>query len=230
VRDIVIRDALLLALASVAGCVDAISYLDLGGIFTANMTGHAVLLGMAAIGGKTARALLGLVAIAAFFSGALAAGWIVRNAQHPRIWPATVTRALAMESAVLALAAVAWYSGTGTSGPARAAYVAAAGLAMGAQSAAALALEVRGVATTYVSGTLTRLAADVVHAGATRSGGTAAKSSGLLAAVWLVYVVGAAGGTLLHRALRSLEIAIPAAVALLVLVIAAAAFGLRDGE
>jgi len=41
------RHALLLTLSCAAGCVDAISYLRLGNVFTANMTGHAVLLGIA---------------------------------------------------------------------------------------------------------------------------------------------------------------------------------------
>ncbi|HEX6776155.1 MAG TPA: YoaK family protein, partial [Methylomirabilota bacterium] len=41
------RDRILLALAFAAGCVDALSYLGLSRVFTANMTGNAVLLGLA---------------------------------------------------------------------------------------------------------------------------------------------------------------------------------------
>ena len=44
---VVRRDRILLALAFVAGCVDALSYLGLSRVFTANMTGNAVLLGLA---------------------------------------------------------------------------------------------------------------------------------------------------------------------------------------
>jgi hypothetical protein len=40
------RDGLVLVLAGTAGCVDAISYLGLGHVFTANMTGNTVLLGV----------------------------------------------------------------------------------------------------------------------------------------------------------------------------------------
>src|SRR5215470_8216887 len=41
------RDGVLLALTFAAGCVDALSYLGLSHVFTANMTGNAVLLGLA---------------------------------------------------------------------------------------------------------------------------------------------------------------------------------------
>ena len=41
------RDRMLLALTFAAGCVDALSYLGLSRVFTANMTGNAVLLGLA---------------------------------------------------------------------------------------------------------------------------------------------------------------------------------------
>jgi len=42
-----IRNVLLLLLACVAGSVDAVSYVGLGHVFTANMTGNTVLLGLA---------------------------------------------------------------------------------------------------------------------------------------------------------------------------------------
>lgn len=41
------RNGLLLALAFAAGYIDALSYLGLGRVFTANMTGSTVLLGIA---------------------------------------------------------------------------------------------------------------------------------------------------------------------------------------
>jgi uncharacterized membrane protein YoaK (UPF0700 family) len=46
-RSITIRHGLLLLLSCAAGAIDAISYLGLGRVFTANMTGHTVLLGLA---------------------------------------------------------------------------------------------------------------------------------------------------------------------------------------
>jgi uncharacterized membrane protein YoaK (UPF0700 family) len=46
-RTAAIRNVLLLLLACVAGSVDAVSYVGLGHVFTANMTGNTVLLGLA---------------------------------------------------------------------------------------------------------------------------------------------------------------------------------------
>src|SRR2546426_581442 len=43
---------LLLGLTVVTGLVDAVSYLALGHVFTANMTGNVVFLGFAAAGGR----------------------------------------------------------------------------------------------------------------------------------------------------------------------------------
>jgi uncharacterized membrane protein YoaK (UPF0700 family) len=40
-----VRDGLLLTLTAAAGSADAVSYLGLGRVFTANMTGNLVLLG-----------------------------------------------------------------------------------------------------------------------------------------------------------------------------------------
>jgi uncharacterized membrane protein YoaK (UPF0700 family) len=45
--SITIRNVLVLLLACVAGSVDAVSYMSLGHVFTANMTGNTVLLGLA---------------------------------------------------------------------------------------------------------------------------------------------------------------------------------------
>lgn len=46
-RSITILNGLLLLLACAAGAIDAISYLGLGRVFTANMTGNTVLLSLA---------------------------------------------------------------------------------------------------------------------------------------------------------------------------------------
>jgi uncharacterized membrane protein YoaK (UPF0700 family) len=46
-RFLASQNALLLSLAGAAGCIDALSYLGLGQVFTANMTGNTVLLGVA---------------------------------------------------------------------------------------------------------------------------------------------------------------------------------------
>ena len=57
---------LLFVLTAVTGLVDAVSYLQLGHVFVANMTGNVVFLGFAASGAAGFSAAASLVAIAAF--------------------------------------------------------------------------------------------------------------------------------------------------------------------
>ena len=57
------RDAMVLVLTWAASGVDAISYLGLGHVFTANMTGNAVLLGLAVGQGQGLAALRSIIAL-----------------------------------------------------------------------------------------------------------------------------------------------------------------------
>ena len=62
---------LLLVLTAAAGLVDAVSYLELGHVFVANMTGNVVFLGFSIGGASGLSTLASLVAIAAFLIGAV---------------------------------------------------------------------------------------------------------------------------------------------------------------
>ena len=64
----------LLALTLVTGVVDAISYVALGHVFVANMTGNIVFLGFAAADPQSFSVPASLTAIVAFLAGALAGG------------------------------------------------------------------------------------------------------------------------------------------------------------
>src|SRR5450631_2343673 len=66
--------ALLLVLTGVTGLVDAVSYLTLGQVFVANMTGNVVFLGFAVANAANFSVPASLTAIAAFLLGALAGG------------------------------------------------------------------------------------------------------------------------------------------------------------
>ncbi|MFE7593369.1 YoaK family protein [Kitasatospora sp. NPDC057512] len=63
---------LMLLLTVATGVVDAVSYLGLGHVFVANMTGNVVLLGFALAGASGLSATASLVSLAAFLTGALA--------------------------------------------------------------------------------------------------------------------------------------------------------------
>src|SRR5580704_3542420 len=65
---------LLLAMTLVTGLVDAFSYLLLGHVFVANMTGNVVLLGFALVGAPGFSIAASLLAVASFAVGALAGG------------------------------------------------------------------------------------------------------------------------------------------------------------
>jgi uncharacterized membrane protein YoaK (UPF0700 family) len=65
---------LLYLFTAVTGLVDAVSYIGLGHIFTANMTGNIVLLGFAFAGVPGLSVLRSLTALAAFLVGAVIGG------------------------------------------------------------------------------------------------------------------------------------------------------------
>src|SRR6266568_2112734 len=69
----------LLVLTVVSGLVDAVSYLGLGHVFTANMTGNVVLLGFAAAGASGFSAPACLTSLGSSLIGAAAAGRIARR-------------------------------------------------------------------------------------------------------------------------------------------------------
>jgi uncharacterized membrane protein YoaK (UPF0700 family) len=65
---------ILLAMSVVTGIVDAVSFLALGRVFTANMTGNVVLLGFAIAGAPGLSISRSVVALLAFLSGAVLGG------------------------------------------------------------------------------------------------------------------------------------------------------------
>ncbi|MGH6886975.1 MAG: YoaK family protein, partial [Geminicoccales bacterium] len=161
-RPTTARDVLLVLLAVAAGCVDAVSFLGLGQVLTAAMTGNTVLLGLALGQADAQAALRGGVALAGFVAGAVLGAAIVERGARAAIWSPAVTAALGLELVVLIVLALGWHLVGDEADRSVAeldALIASAGLAMGIQSAAAHRIGVPGAATTYVTGTLTSLAA-----------------------------------------------------------------------
>jgi uncharacterized membrane protein YoaK (UPF0700 family) len=197
---------MLTLLAVAAGCVDATSFLGLGQVMTAAMTGNTVLLGLAVGQADAGGALRATVALAGFVAGALVGAAIVDRGASGAVWAPAVTAALVLELIVLIVLALAWHVLEG--GPAwpidyRHPLIAAAGLAMGIQSAAAQRIGVPGVTTTYVTGTLTTMAARVVgwlrsSAGAPSARASALGAPWLQASVWIAYGTGATFAGIAH--------------------------------
>ena len=202
---------LLLGLALAAGYIDALSYLGLGRVFPANMTGNTVLLGIALAEQSGEGTLRSLLALAGFVGGALAATWIVQRGDANERWPRAVNWALGVEALVLGALAVGWTLTGAASDTAARALIVLSALAMGMQSAAVNRLEVTGVTTTYITGTLTHFASGLVdRARVQRS--RVAEHPALLAAVWAVYLGGAALGALALVAQPTLAFALPVAL------------------
>ena len=65
----------LMVLTLISGLVDAVSYLGLGRVFTANMTGNIVVLGFAAAGAPGFSVPATLTSLGSFLAGAVAGGW-----------------------------------------------------------------------------------------------------------------------------------------------------------
>jgi uncharacterized membrane protein YoaK (UPF0700 family) len=94
----------LLALTFSTGLVDAVSYLALGRVFTANMTGNIVLLGFGIAGSGSLPVVAPLVSLASFLVGAGAGGLLVKRMGQRH--PVLVARALAIEVSLLAVATI----------------------------------------------------------------------------------------------------------------------------
>jgi len=151
--------SLLLVLTIVTGLVDAISYLKLGHVFVANMTGNVIFLGLAVAGATDVSVAGSLVATAAFMAGALLGGRFGSHVgRHRGRLLATATYveiALVTVALILSIIAIA-----PNSGYASMVLIASLALAMGLQNATARRLAVPDLTTTVLTLTLTGLAAD----------------------------------------------------------------------
>ncbi|MFF2328489.1 MULTISPECIES: YoaK family protein [unclassified Streptomyces] len=155
---------LMLALTVVTGLVDAVSYLELGRVFVANMTGNVVFSGFAIAGAPGFSLVASLVALAAFAVGALLCGLIVhRTATHRG---RMLLYALLVETTcALAALIVALVSGHPFDGGARFALISLLGLGLGVQNAVSRALAVPDLTTTVLTLTITGILSDSRFAG-----------------------------------------------------------------
>lgn len=214
-----VRDVLLVALTFSSGAVDAISFLALGKVFTAFMTGNLVFLGLGLAGAEVADVLRVAVSLAAFAAGVAVAARIVRASRGSRIWPGRVSIALGLAVIAEAGFLAGWVvtSGRPSTGVGDL-LVALIAFAMGTQSGAVMSLDVKGVFTTAATASLMFLMSDVA----------AWADSALrrrLAAVIGALVAGAASGALLILHARSYAPILPLVAA--GLVIATASVALR---
>lgn len=181
---------LMLVLTFTTGINDAVGYLGLHKVFTGNMTGNVVVLGMALVGHTSLPVAGPALALLGFMAGAFVTGRSLREVAAP--WTPRVSAvfgfvSLVMLGAGLALAILGEH-------PSRPEVLTtAAAVAMGAQAAAARHIGVKDVTTVVVTSTITGLAADLGSA-PWRGGGTARR----LLAIALI-LLGAVVGALAWR-------------------------------
>jgi uncharacterized membrane protein YoaK (UPF0700 family) len=192
-----LRDLLLNALTVSSGAVDAISFLALGKVFSAFMTGNIAFLGLRVAGAARAPGGVAIfVSMAAFAVGVYLSHRIVKASETFGIWSQRVTVALGVSLIPHAVFLAVWFASNGQpSIDVTHVLLALWALAMGMQSAAVRTLHVAGVFTTAATATIIFLVGDITNWSATVA------ERHRLAGVLVSLLVGAtAGGLLLVHA------------------------------
>lgn len=149
----------LIGLTFATGLVDAVSYLGLGHVFAANMTGNVVLLGFALAGAGGFTAGPSLVALGCFMIGAAAGGRLaVVLGERRERWLGIALGIEALCSALAAVASLGLHAGSGSGQRYLVIGLLAGG--MGVRNATVRRLAVPDLTTTVLTMTITSLAAD----------------------------------------------------------------------
>jgi uncharacterized membrane protein YoaK (UPF0700 family) len=200
---------LFLLLTVVTGIVDATSYLKLGHVFVANMTGNVVFLGFGMAGAGGISIWASLTALGSFLVGGFAGGRAASSfADRGRLLRTAVATQIVFVAAALAVA-IRTGDHAGTAG--RYGLIVLLAIAMGIQNAAARKLAVPDLTTTVLTLTLTGIAADSAIAGG--HGSKLGRRSLSVAAMLLGALI---GGLLVLKVDNAAPIAL--ATALLVLI------------
>lgn len=198
-RDFVTK-GLAVALSTLAGFVDALGYLSLGGLFVAFMSGNSTILGITATGAAGGQVVLASGLVASFVIGVML-GTLVGHRWGRRRAPLVLCLV-----AVMLIGAWAVH---------RADHLVGAGLAMAAAMGTVNTVYARegqsGLGLTYMTGTLVRLGHRVAEA-VMQIGGWGALIPDIL--LWLGMVAGALLGALAYASagLEGLWIAVVASL------------------
>jgi len=193
----------LLALTLTTGLIDAASYLGLGHVFTANMTGNVVLLGFGLANAGGLPVVAPLISLGAFLLGAAIGGrlGIGIAERHERV----LLIGVASEIGLLALAAIfAYVVHIKINSASAYTVIAVVALAMGVRNAIVRKLAIPDMTTTVLTMTLTGLAADAAATPA-RLGSSPRRLS-----IVVAMLVGAVIGALLEKQSVGLPLAVAA--------------------
>ncbi|MDB6066146.1 MAG: hypothetical protein JWR26_2354 [Pedosphaera sp.] len=190
--EIRVRDLLLHGLTVSSGAIDAISFLALGKVFSAFMTGNIAFLGLRIAGASAPGNVAILTAMVAFAVGVYLSTLIVLPSEGSGVWPQRVTVALGLSLIPHAVFLAVWFASNGQpSIDVAHVLLGLWGLAMGMQSAAVRTLRVEGIFTTAATATIILLVGDLAKWSST--GADRRRLAGVLVSLF----VGATGGGLL---------------------------------
>src|SRR5579859_588458 len=197
---------LLIAMTLVTGLVDAFSYLVLGHVFVANMTGNVVFLAFALAGAPGFSILASLVALGSFVLGSFGGGLLGSRLGQHRGHLLSIAAAL---QALLLSASVVLTALSGNPVPAGFSYslIIALGIAMGLQNATARKLSVPDLTTTVLTLTIVGISAD-----SRLAGGSGSKAGRRLISVAAMFAGALAGSLLIFH----VSIVFPLVIALIV--------------
>ncbi len=206
---------LLVTLTFVTGLVDAFSYLVLGHVFVANMTGNVVFLGFALAGASGFSFAASAVALASFWVGAVVGGRLAKRygARRDHLLGVAASLQIVLIAVAVLLAAL---SATPLGAGYRYSLIVVLGASMGVQNAAARKIAIPDLTTTVLTMTLTGFGADTGVAGL--SGAKPGRRLTSIMAMFLGALVGAA--CVLH-----VHIVLALVIALVLLIAIAACIG-----
>ena len=223
------RDELPLFIAAsltwIAGFVDAVGFLSLGGIYTANMSGNSVAIGIQGAAQNWPAMLRRMWPVAIYVLGLLLCRLLVEFGARERIRK-IASFAFAVEVALLTPACLATRAQAAGDSYL---YIALLALAMGVQNAALTHFSSLTLHTGFVTGTLLKVSEEFTkfltwsfdqlrrpNQSISTFLSLAPKQKPLrvalwLAAIWTLYVVGAICGALSHKTIQLRSLAVPIA-------------------
>jgi uncharacterized membrane protein YoaK (UPF0700 family) len=197
----------MLTLTFSTGIIDAVGYLGLDRVFTGNMTGNVVILGMGLVPGTGLPIVGPTIALAGFMIGAALSGRVLKPVTAG--WSSRSTLLFGGVGSIMVFVSMLLLAIGKT--PPRPAALAVTGLlaiAMGAQAAAARHLAVKDISTVVVTSVITGLAAD-----SRLGGGTSQPWFRRVATLGLI-CAGAATGAVALRSHIALGVGLAAAITL----------------
>jgi uncharacterized membrane protein YoaK (UPF0700 family) len=204
---------LLVAMTVVTGLVDSFSYLLLGHVFVANMTGNVVFLGFAVAGASGFSIAASLVALVSFGFGSVLGGRIVARFGHHRGHHVAV--ATGAQAVLLAVAVILALVGSPPfASGVRYALIVFLSLAMGVQNSSVRRLAVPDLTTTVLTLTVTGIGAD-----SALGGGKGSKSGRRLISVAAMFIGALAGAALVLHVHVAIPLIFACAIVIVVVVV-----------